>query len=131
MTFSLPKNIKCWVRFSSWASKDWKTWKYLILIFMIVTKIKKCIWADYAAYKQSLKWNDAILWFFFTFKKLNSFSSDFLNDFGQVFCELGNNVFWLLLCTSYRPVRKYISSFMQPLTAMGVGERVRTLSAIL
>ena len=59
--------------------------------------------------------------FLFTFKKLNSFSSNFLNDFGQVFCELGNNVFWLLLCTSYRPVHKYISSFIAAVDCYGGG----------
>ena len=59
--------------------------------------------------------------FLFTFKKLNSFSSDILNDFGQVFCELGNNVFRLLLCTSYRPVHKYILSFIAAIDCYGSG----------
>ena len=31
------------------------------------------------------------------FWKLKNFSSTFLNDFGQGFCELGNNVFWFAL----------------------------------
>ena len=59
--------------------------------------------------------------FLFTFKKLNSFSSDFLNDFEQVFCELDNNVFRLLLCTSYRPVHKYILSFTAAIDCYGGG----------